>query len=315
MTDTQRFTVSASDVGRLDLCLTRFLVGVSRSRVQAWCKLGNVMVNGRVRAASFPVSEGDTITFDEPQGPNTTSAVPEDLPLDVVFEDEHLVVINKAAGMVVHPGAGIWSGTLANALAFHFSKLSSQGGALRPGIVHRLDRGTSGIMVVAKTDQAHNALAQQWQDREVTKVYKALVWGVLQPGEGTVETLMGRDPQDRKRMAAAVESGKPAVSRFLVREVYPEACLVNVHILTGRTHQIRVHMASLGHPVVGDALYGGRRHAGLVRAFKAMPDMPMLHAGLLRFRHPKSGQVMDFKQPPPSAFLECARQLAIWPHG
>jgi len=299
---------------RLDVCLSELMDGVSRSKTKHWCKSSLVKVDGRVRKGSFLVTEGCEIEVQVPEDKTLSSIVPEDIPLEIIHEDDHIVVVNKVAGMVVHPGAGVYSGTLVHALAFHFDKLAHRGGHLRPGIVHRLDKGTSGIILVAKTDEAHAHLTKQWQDGEVTKVYKALVWGRPEPAEGEVSTHIGRHPKFRQLMAAETPGGRLSLSRFKTVQTFEEAALVNVHILTGRTHQVRVHLAHIGHPVVGDAMYGKNRHKNLAKSFTEMPDHPMLHAALLRFRHPKTNEPMTFKQKVPSDFAACAEALSRWPY-
>jgi 23S rRNA pseudouridine1911/1915/1917 synthase len=311
--ETLELIVHANIPERLDIYLADELEEISRSKVKAWCKEGRVMVEGLVRKSSFLVNEGMQITVSVPRPRELDAIEGEDIPLDILFEDEHIAIINKGAGMVVHPGAGVWSGTLVHALVYHFGKLTTRGGAMRPGIVHRLDKGTSGIILVAKTDLAHQNLTEQWQDGTVTKVYQALVWGVPKPDAGEVETHIGRHPRYRQMMAAEVPEGRWSKSRYKVTDVYPEASRVNVHILTGRTHQVRVHLAHLGHPVVGDALYGKSRHKNLAKSFPYMPEHPMLHAAMLRFRHPASGEEMTFKQKPPQDFLECLAHLEVWP--
>jgi len=308
-----RLTASLEDSDRLDLYLAEQLEDVSRTKVKAWCKDGRVRVDGLPRKGSYLVSEGAEIEVAVPEAPPQNRLEPEDIPLSVVHEDEAIIVVDKPAGMVVHPGAGVHSGTLANALAFHFKRLATRGGAFRPGIVHRLDRGTTGLILVAKSDAAHQNLTQQWQAGEVTKVYQALAWGAPEPPEGDLVTHIGRHPRYRQMMAAEVEGGRRAETRYKVVARYPEASKLNVHILTGRTHQIRVHLAHLGCPVVGDALYGRQRHKNLAKSFEAMPDHPMLHAALLRFRHPTTGAELTFKQPAPPAFEACAAALAHWP--
>lgn len=313
MSEPLEFVVADGDSERLDLFLSSMMRETSRSKIKAWCKEGRVLVDDQPRKGSYTVHGGDRIWVDPPEEAPLDHIEPENIPLTILHEDDDIVVINKAAGMVVHPGAGVSSGTLANALAFHFEKLSSQGGALRPGIVHRLDKGTTGVMLVAKNNRAHADLSRQWQDGLVTKVYQALVWGVPDPPEGEVAEAIGRHPRQRHMMAAGVENGKSAVSRYKMIETFEEASKLNIHILTGRTHQIRVHLAHLGHPVVGDALYGRGRHRNLAKVFEAMPDRPMLHAALLRFRHPTTEETLTFKCEVPADFERCMTQLAQWP--
>ncbi len=313
MTDPLSFAMNRPGPERLDVFLANEMDGVSRGKIKTWCKDGRVRVDGRARKGSYPLQEGMRVDVDVPEEKTMDRIVPEDIPLEIVHEDEAIVVIDKQPGMVVHPGAGVTSGTLVNALAFHFEKLAGRGGHLRPGIVHRLDKGTSGLILAAKTDAAHQNLSEQWQAGTVTKVYQALVWGVPNPPEGEVESHIGRHPKYRQLMAAEVEGGRRAFSRYKTVTPFAEAAKVNIHILTGRTHQVRVHMAHLGHPIVGDAMYGKGRHKNLAKTFLAMPDRPMLHAALLRFRHPLTGREQTFKLPPPPDFLSCAAALEQWP--
>ena len=298
---------------RLDTFLAQNLEEISRSKIKGWCSDGLVRVDGKPRKPSFGLQGGESIVVAVPEEPTSDEIVAEDIPLDIVYEDEAIAVIDKAAGMVVHPGAGVSSGTLVNAACHHFTQLSGYGGQGRPGIVHRLDKGTTGLILLAKTDAAHRELARQWQEMAVTKVYQALVWGVPDPAEGELETHIGRHPRFRQMMAANVNGGRWAKTRYKMTRAFPEAARVNVHILTGRTHQVRVHLAFLGHPVIGDALYGRNRHKALMKSFPHMPDHPMLHAGLLRFRHPVTGEEATFRREPPTDFLATERILARWP--
>jgi 23S rRNA pseudouridine1911/1915/1917 synthase len=229
--------------------------------------------------------------------------VAEDIPLDVVYEDDELIVVNKPAGIVVHPAAGVTSGTLANALAFHFQQLSTSGGMARPGIVHRLDKGTSGLMVVAKTESAHEDLADQFRDREVFKSYIALVHGQVEKRTGQIDQPIARDRGNRTRMAV-VRGGRPSISIYRVRKRFERFTLLNVELRTGRTHQIRVHLAWLKHPVVGDEAYGGGRDKTVpdhkLRSEIASLGRQFLHAEQLGFRHPRTKEEMRFTAPLPS---------------
>jgi 23S rRNA pseudouridine1911/1915/1917 synthase len=244
------------------------------------------------------VREGDAVLVEIPR-PAPAAPAPQALPLDVLHEDPDLIVVNKPAGMVVHPAAGHASGTLVNALLHHVTDLSGIGGEARPGIVHRLDRGTSGVMVVAKHDQSHEEIARQFHDREVEKEYVALVWGVVQSGR-RIDLPIGRDPHDRHRMSARARRARSAVTRVVRAEHLRGVSLVHVAIATGRTHQIRVHLSAIGHPVVGDSTYGGvrRRVPGHLRALTRL-GRPFLHARRLSFAHPRDGKRLTFEAPLP----------------
>jgi len=294
------FTVPPDAEGtRLD----RFLVSVigdrSRSQIQRLIEAGHVQVGGRAAKANQAVRPGQDVAIHIPE-PVDANPRPEALPLRIVYEDRDLVVVDKPAGMVVHPAAGHDSGTLVNALLHHVTDLSGIGGEKRPGIVHRLDRGTSGLLVVAKNDAAHDELSRQFHDREVEKEYIALVWGVVQAGR-RIDAPIGRDPVQRKKMSARARRSRSAVTRIVRADVLnPALTLARVAIQTGRTHQIRVHLSAIGHPVVGDALYGGvrRRVPGDLRAVTHL-DRPFLHAARLAFTHPGDGRRMEFESPLP----------------
>jgi 23S rRNA pseudouridine1911/1915/1917 synthase len=284
---------------RLDRFLASVVAGQSRSQIQRLIREGHVHVAGEVAKPNQPVRAGQTITVElpEPVG-GTVEAEPLDLP--IIYQDRDIVVVDKPAGMVVHPAAGHATGTLVNALLHHVGDLSGIGGEKRPGIVHRLDRGTSGLMVVAKNDAAHAELSRQFRDREVEKDYVALVWGVVQAGR-RIDAPIGRDPFHRRKMSARARRSREAVTRIARAEhLNPALTLARVAIHTGRTHQIRVHLSAIGHPVVGDALYGGtrRRGAGHLGAVPHL-DRPFLHAARLVFRHPRDGRRMEFESPLP----------------
>ena len=286
------------DGSRLDAFLTSALPDRSRSQIQKLIKDGHV--SGAVKAlrASTPVRAGQTFEVDVP-APVETKAVAEDLPLPILYEDRDIVVIDKPAGMVVHPGAGHTSGTVVNALLFHVDDLSGVGGELRPGIVHRLDRGTSGVMLAAKNDIAHQELSRQFHDREVEKEYIALVWGVVQQGR-RIDAPIGRDPGDRQKMSTRARRSRSAVTRVTKAEHLRGVSLLHVAIATGRTHQIRVHLSAIGHPIVGDPTYGGvhRRVAHDVRDVQRL-GRPFLHAARLAFTHPTEQRRMEFTSPLP----------------
>lgn len=252
-------------------------------------------VDGRAAKANLRLKSGATIDLDIPE-PVDAVPQPEAIDLPIVYQDADVIVVNKPAGMVVHPAAGHDSGTLVNALLHHVDDLSGIGGEKRPGIVHRLDRGTSGLMVVAKNDAAHQELARQFHDREVEKEYVALVWGVVHAGR-RIEEPIGRDPNDRKKMSNRARRSREAVTRIVrVYHVNPALSLAQIAIHTGRTHQIRVHLSGIGHPIVGDALYGGvhRRVSADIKPVHRL-DRPFLHAAKLAFTHPTTGERMSFE--------------------
>lgn len=283
---------------RLDRFLAAVLPGYSRSQVQRLIKDGCVRLRGRDAKANTQLKAGDRITLEVPE-PTAATPEPEAIPLEVLHEDADLIVVNKPAGMVVHPAAGHATGTLVNALLHHVKDLSGIGGELRPGIVHRLDRGTSGVMVVAKHDRAHEALARQFHDREVEKEYIALVWGVVQAGR-RIDIPIGRDPQNRQKMSARTRRARTAATRITRARHYKGVTLCQVAIATGRTHQIRVHLSGIGHPIVGDALYGGvhRRVPADLRPVMRL-GRPFLHAARLVFAHPADGRRLEFVAPLP----------------
>jgi 23S rRNA pseudouridine1911/1915/1917 synthase len=269
--------------------------GQSRSHLQVLIEEGRVTVDGRPAKANHRVKTGASVDVDLPE-PKDATPVPENLDLPILYQDADIVVVDKPAGMVVHPAAGHDSGTLVNALLHHVTDLSGIGGEKRPGIVHRLDRGTSGLMVVAKNDAAHQELARQFHDREVEKEYVALVWGVVQAGR-RIEQPIGRDPVNRKKMSNRARRSREAVTRIVrAYHLNPAVTLAQIAIHTGRTHQIRVHLSAIGHPIVGDSLYGGvhRRVPADIKAVTRL-ERPFLHAAKLAFRHPADHRRMSFE--------------------
>jgi 23S rRNA pseudouridine1911/1915/1917 synthase len=277
---------------------------LSRTRVQRMIAEGRVQVDGQVAAKSVRVEGGSRITVDVPP-PADVEIVGEDIPLEIVYEDESLLVVHKAAGMVVHPAPGHHSGTMVNALLHHIRDLSGVGGRLRPGIVHRLDRDTSGLLVVAKNDAAHLGLGDALRQRKVERRYRAACWGHLKESQMTVDAPIARDPRNRKRMAV-VEGGRRAVTNIRVLERWLRADFLDIVLETGRTHQIRVHLAHLGHPVVGDDLYGSGWERGLggperawAREMARRASRQFLHAAELAFDHPVTGARMKFEAPLP----------------
>jgi 23S rRNA pseudouridine1911/1915/1917 synthase len=276
------FQVASADAGqRLDNWLNVRLPDTSRSRIQDWIKRGHVRVNGAGSRPSYTLRGGETIDV-QPAEPVPLRAAPEEIPLVTLYEDADLVAIDKPAGMVVHAGAGVHSGTLVNALLHRFAELSGVGGAMRPGIVHRLDRFTSGVLLVAKNDAAHRGLAEQFAGRQVSKTYLALVEGEVKPESGRIARPIARDPVHRTRMTARLPEGRAAWSEYRVLRRFTGFTLLEVRIGTGRTHQIRVHLASIKHPVVGDTLYGAASQPELGRHF--------LHAHRIEFRQPTTGE-------------------------
>ena len=327
--------VPKEDAGRrLDNFIATQLEGVSRSRVQLLLEQGDVLVNGAKVKASLKLRGGEQIVITGSPHPAPLKATPQDIPLDVIFEDSHLAVVNKPAGIMVHAGAGETEdarnrNTLVNALLFRFKKLSSTGDDLRPGIVHRLDKETSGLIIIAKSDAAHAALAELFSSRQIRKTYTALVQGWLERDKGTINAAVARDPVRRTRMTTRpAENARSAISHFqVVRRLetrFGKFTLVSVRIETGRTHQIRVHMASIGHPVVGDTLYGASAqltdqlalHQSSSRAARrrAEPERlklgrNFLHAARLEFTHPITGQKLDLEAPLPVELNEFLDQI------
>ena len=277
----------------------------SRNRIQSLLKSGRITVNGVSVSKSYALRAGDRIEIEPPEI-IPCDVRPEPIPLDIVYEDQDICVLNKPQGMVVHPAPGHADGTLVNALLFHLGELSSIGGVQRPGIVHRIDRMTSGLLVVAKNDAVHRALAEQFQTHEAGREYLALVDGNLREENGTVNAPIGRHPQDRKRMAI-VDNGREAVTHWNVLERFRTHTLLHVALETGRTHQIRVHMASIHHPVTGDEVYGAKK-AQLGLAGQA------LHGYRMHFLHPAKGVSMSFCVPIPDYFMSALKKLG-WPHG
>ena len=296
-----KIELNPEDAGkRLDYVLHQHLPQFSRARLQEWIKCGRVVVNGAVRRASYLVRGGDMAAV-EPAPPAPLRATPEEIPLTVLYEDADVVAIDKPAGMVVHTGAGVRTGTLVNALVHRFASLSQTAGELRPGIVHRLDRYTSGALLVAKNDAAHQRLAEQFASRRVEKTYLAMVHGKVKPDRGRIEKSIARDPRQRIRMTARLAKGRAAWSEYHVLRRFAGFTYLEVRIGTGRTHQIRVHLSSIGHPVVGDRLYGApAKIAG-------EPTLPryFLHAHRIRFEQPSTGEPITVESPLPA-------ELAAW---
>ncbi|MFR0581333.1 RluA family pseudouridine synthase [Limosilactobacillus mucosae] len=298
MNEERQIEIDADLTGRIDKVLGHFLSDVSRSQLQKWIEDGHVTVNGQVVKTKYKLKAGDVVKI-IPEAPQTIDLEPEDIPLDIVYEDDDVIVVNKPAGMVVHPAPGHPGHTLVNALLYH-SPLSTINGEFRPGIVHRIDKDTSGLLMVAKNDLAHRSLAAQLKAKTNQREYFALVHGVIKEDQGTIDAPLGRSKKDRKKQAVVMD-GRHAVTHFEIVKRYRHYTLVKCRLETGRTHQIRVHMAYIGHPLAGDPLYGPRKTL-------AGPGQ-YLHAGLLGFKHPRTGQEMTFTAPLPDYFTKMLEHL------
>ena len=296
MVEKMEFKVEEEDAGtRIDKYVSNLMEGKSRSFIQGMIEKGGVLVNGNIKKSNYTVRTGDVICVTIPE-PVEMSIKPEKISLEILYEDADLVVVNKKQGMVVHPASGVYSGTLVNALLDHCTDLSGINGVLRPGIVHRIDKDTSGILVVAKNDNAHNILAHQLKEHSMTRVYYALVEGIVKQDEGVVDAPLGRHPLEKIKMAV-VRDGRNAVTRYRIIKRYKAQTLVECVLETGRTHQIRVHMAHIGHPVVGDPVYGHKK-----QRFKL--EGQLLHAKKLGFIHPSTNEYVEFESPLPDYFVK-----------
>jgi 23S rRNA pseudouridine1911/1915/1917 synthase len=296
------FVIDEEHAGlRADSVLSDLMEDVSRSYIQKLIASGCVSLNGKpMSSKKEKLSAGVRVSLALPEE-QPCEAVPEDIPLETVYEDDDLIVVNKPKGMVVHPAAGNLSGTLVNALLFHCGSLSLINGVRRPGIVHRIDKDTSGLLVCAKSDAAHKGLSEQLAEHSVTRRYRAVVFGRLKDEEGRIDAPIGRDPKNRLRMAV-VSSGKDAVTNYRVLEEFSGFTEIEARLETGRTHQIRVHMASLGHPLLGDTVYGPAKQPYKLNG-------QMLHAGILGFVHPVTGQYMEFHADPPEEYVRTIEKL------
>ena len=288
---------------RIDKYLSTVNEQLSRSYIQKLLKSGLVLVDGKPVKASYQVDEGDVISFDIPEAVEP-EIEPEDMDLDILYEDQDVILVNKPKGMVVHPAAGHYSHTLVNGLMYHCKdQLSGINGVMRPGIVHRIDMDTTGVIIACKNDMAHNCIAAQLKEHSITRRYQAIVHGVLKDDTGTIEGPIGRHPTDRKKMSINYNNGKPAVTHYKVLKRFRQYTHVECRLETGRTHQIRVHMASIGHPLLGDLVYGPGKCP--------IPGLQgqTLHAGILGFIHPRTGEYMEFTAPLPEYFTKLLNTL------
>lgn len=299
----QTFCVSEEEAGsRIDVYLAGVCMDLSRSYIQKLVKSQDVMVNGGAVKANYKVTAGDSVCLDIPQAvePEIT---PEPMELDILYEDEDVILVNKPKGMVVHPAAGHYSQTLVNGLMDHCKgNLSGINGVVRPGIVHRIDMDTTGVLIVCKNDKAHNFVAAQLKEHLITRRYRAIVHGVIKEDSGTVDAPIGRHPADRKKMSVNHKNGRPAVTHYQVLQRFRQFTYIECCLETGRTHQIRVHMASIHHPLLGDKVYGPQKCPFLLQG-------QTLHAGVLGFVHPRTGEYMEFSAPLPEYFKELLIKL------
>jgi 23S rRNA pseudouridine1911/1915/1917 synthase len=299
----QEFVVAPEDAGvRIDRYLSDQCQDISRSYLQKLLKEQSVLVEEKPVKSNYKVNTGDRISLTLPEI-REPEIVPEDIPLDIIYEDKDIILINKPKGMVVHPAAGHYSGTLVNGLMSHCrSELSGINGVMRPGIVHRIDMDTTGVLIVCKNDMAHNSISQQLKDHSITRRYAAIVHGVLKDDEGTINAPIGRHPIDRKKMSINEKNGRDAITHYRVLERFRQYTYIECQLETGRTHQIRVHMASTGHPLLGDSVYGPAKCPFRLNG-------QTLHAGVLGIIHPRTGEYMEFTAPLPDYFEELLRKL------
>lgn len=298
----REFTVEQGLEMRIDRYLSEQCGDLSRSYLQKLVKDGGVCVDGKTVKSNYKVSAGEQVTLEVPEAVEP-EIVPEEMELDILYEDSDIILINKPKGMVVHPAAGHYSGTLVNGLMHHCrADLSGINGVMRPGIVHRIDMDTTGVLIVCKNDMAHNAIAEQLKDHSITRRYYAVVHGNIKEDEGTVNAPIGRHPVDRKKMSINEKNGREAVTHYHVLERFGQFTYVECQLETGRTHQIRVHMASIGHPLLGDAVYGPAKCPYKLQG-------QTLHAGVLGIIHPRTGEYMEFSAPLPEYFEELLKKL------
>lgn len=287
---------------RIDRFLSEEIADLSRSYIQKLLKEGSISVNGKAVKANYKVNAGDEILVEIPE-PEMPDILPEDIPLDILYEDDDILIVNKPKGMVVHPAPGHYSHTLVNAVLYHCgSRLSGINGVLRPGIVHRIDMDTTGSLLICKNDRAHQILAEELKEHSISRRYHAIVHGNLKEDTGTVNAPIGRHPVDRKKMSTKSSSGRHAVTHYRVLERFGDFTYIECELETGRTHQIRVHMSSIGHPILGDAVYGPARCPFRLQG-------QTLHAKILGIRHPSTGEYMEFDAPRPEYFSELLDRL------
>jgi 23S rRNA pseudouridine1911/1915/1917 synthase len=304
----QEIVVNSSNAGqRLDTFLAS-KTSITRSQIQKLIENGSVLVNNRIVSQHYRVKINNVITLNVPDK-ETEGLVPEPIPLEILFKDDYLVVVNKPAGMVVYPSVGHRHGTLMNALSYHCRNLASVGRPLRPGVIHRLDKETSGVIVVALNDEAYYNLVEQFKRRTITRRYSALVYGNLKEDKGEIVLQIGRSESDRKKMSTRARKGKEAITRWKVLERFGNTTLIEARLGTGRTHQIRVHFASTGHPVLGDRTYGKKVELEVKSKKKIVFPRQMLHAELLGFTHPATGKYLEFSSPLPEDMVQKIKEL------
>lgn len=305
MSEQEVLIIAADEAGgRLDSFLSENIESLSRNRVQNLCESGNILINGRPAKKNHRLAAGEEVTINMPE-PEMGEITPQDIPLDIIYEDTDVLLINKPKGMVVHPAPGHPDGTVVNAVMFHCGdELSGIGGEIRPGIVHRIDKDTSGLLIIAKNDKAHSHLSAQLKDKTLSRIYEGIVLGKIKEDEGRIDAPIGRSPRDRKKMAIVYEGGREAATRYTVLARYNGYTRVRCKLETGRTHQIRVHMASIGHPLAGDEVYGRGKE-------KTKLTGQCLHAGELTFIHPSTGKAMTFTSPVPKEFSDFEERLKV----
>jgi 23S rRNA pseudouridine1911/1915/1917 synthase len=323
-TEKQEFRITPLEKGmRLDVYLAARNLSISRSQIKRLIEEGQVIVNGETAKAGYKLRAGDIVNFEE-KPPINYSTAPQDIPLNILYEDKDLLVVDKPAGMVVHPAAGNYQNTLVNALLHHCRDLSGIGGVLRPGIVHRLDKNTSGLIVVAKTEKALNGLQDQFKGHQIKKIYYTVVFGDVREDEGTINAPVGRHPTDRKKMSTFSKRGKDALTRWRVLERFGILTYLEIQIETGRTHQIRVHLNAIGHPVLGDNVYGNSAKKiqnifdHFLQSRLKMLKRQALHAGVLGFAHPIQRRYLEFSSPLPqdmAAVLKTMRSYVQLKYG